>query len=89
MFGAACTTVTLARLTEAEYRRIENAGVNYSGSTGSGARPEDYNGLAPFIATYPGELGHAISVLGWKKFHLEIRVNDWVVSRKRVQARPR
>lgn len=65
-------SMIVAYLTPEEYRRFEEAHIPRSGSTGAGAKPKDYGGLAPYIATFRNEFDRAIEVLGWKKISLEV-----------------
>jgi hypothetical protein len=64
-------SVILANLTTDEYRRFEAARISYSGSTGMGARPENYHGLAPYIATYLSELPKALNAIGWENIKVK------------------
>jgi hypothetical protein len=73
------TSVILANLTPSDYRRIEEFGITCSGSTGVGAKPESYNGMAPYIATFVHELDRAIAALEWDDIHIQILHNQWIV----------
>jgi hypothetical protein len=65
------TALILANLTPEDEQRFHAAGIIYSGSTGQGAKPEAYHGLAPYIATYSSELTKATEAMGWIRFSVE------------------
>lgn len=73
------TALILANLTPEDDRRFHAARISYSGSTGAGAKPESYNGLAPYIATYASQLHHAVKAMGWEKFSIEATAVQWIV----------
>jgi hypothetical protein len=79
MLEKRCKTdsLLLIHLTPAEYERFEKSSIPYSGSTGKYANPEDYGGIAPYIATFFYCLPRAIKVLGWKRTNLRFEGVNW------------
>lgn len=73
----------LANLSKRDYKRFQKAKITYSGATGIGALPEDYNGIAPYIATYDGMFFDAVRAMKWSKFLLEITKHQILARRVR------
>ena len=71
--------VIFANLTPEEYERFEKARIETTGSSGKGGRPEDYKGLAPFIASYFYEIPKALHALGWKHSHISEHNGQMVI----------
>jgi hypothetical protein len=49
--------------------------IMHSGGTGATSRPEDYNGLAPYIATEMSQLHLGLAYLEWNHCHM-FRIGD-------------
>jgi hypothetical protein len=76
----------LVHLTPEDYKRFHEARVPYSGSTGPYARPEDYHGLAPYVATFFGELARSVVAMRWHHFTVSKRGGQWIVRHKENHA---
>lgn len=74
-------SVILANLEDEDNSRFHAAGLRYSGSTGIQAKPKDYAGLAPYIATSLDQLVEAMGAMRWHNFTVEMRGNQWIVRR--------
>lgn len=72
-------SLILANLTPEDERRFHAARISYTGSTGPGAKPENYGGLAPYIATYLSALDRAVKAMGWHKFSIDASPGQWIV----------
>lgn len=75
------TPVLLVNLSPGDYEQFMGARLSYSAGTGPGARPENYHGLAPYIATYWDCLREAVEAMRWTTFTLSRRSDQWVVRR--------
>jgi hypothetical protein len=70
-------TLLLVNLSAEDYAKFEAHPFPYSGSTGAGAAPELYGGLAPYIATYLNEIHRAMHTFGWKEAILSHEAGQW------------
>jgi hypothetical protein len=74
-------SVIFAKLTDEEYKRFQDGHISYSGATGMGVRPEDYNGVGPYIASFIMEIPKALRALRWKRVTVKREGNTWILSR--------
>jgi hypothetical protein len=67
----------LVNLTARDDAHFHAAHVPYTGATGLlGAK--SYGRLAPYIATYLGELPRAVLAMGWQHFTVAKRGGQWI-----------
>lgn len=74
----ASETLFFANLSPEDYAKFESSPFGYSGATGAGAKPEDYSGIGPYIATYLNELQVGMNTFGWEAVHLENKSGQWI-----------
>lgn len=66
------TSLILCRLTDDDFDRFHAGKVTFSGSTGKGARSDDYWGVGPYIATFMFNMEKALTAMGWTEVRLEL-----------------
>jgi hypothetical protein len=80
-----CDSAIFAKLTPKEYARFQKAHIMFSGSTGDFARPQDYGGLAPYIASYFSQIPKALRALRWKRIAVKQQGKSWIITKHGVR----